>query len=248
MEDNSVIQMVKTCLLRMARMLFNECIVMSLTLWMSFTWGVLFVFMQSIPQNYTNVYSFSPRSTAFVETALSVGMVIGTLVAPFFIRLYLRSGKRSGIGRGSPVPEARLYISIPGTLLFTTGILWYGWTMNPSLHPMIPTAGLVLIGFGVFAVYFSVSTFLIDAYEKYAASALAAATFGRGIFSAFLPLSSQAIFSRLGIRWASTVLGGVALVLSVVPLLLVWKGDEVRRRSPFTREAHFNLHEKGEDT
>ena len=239
--------MIKTCLVRIGRMLFSECIVISLTLWMSFTWGVLFIFMQSIPQNYADVYSFSPRSTAFVETALSVGMVIGTLVAPFFIHFYLRSGKRNGQGRGSPVPEARLYISIPGTLLFTTGILWYGWTMHPSLHPMLPTAGLVLIGFGVFAVYFSVSTFLIDAYEKYAASALAAATFGRGIFSAFLPLSSQAIFLKLGIKWASTLLGGVALLLSAVPVLLVWKGNEVRRRSPFMREAHFNGHEKGED-
>ena len=112
---------------------------------------------------------------------------------------------------------------------------------------MIPTAGLTLIGFGVFAVYFSVSTFLIDAYEKYAASALAAATFGRGIFSAALPLASQAMFARLGIRWASTLLGGVALALSAVPLLLVWKGDEVRRRSPFMEKAHFNEHEKGED-
>jgi hypothetical protein len=44
----------------------------------------------------------------------------------------------------------------------------------------------------------AVNNFLIDGYEKYAASALSATLLGRNIISAFVPLSSTALFTHWG--------------------------------------------------
>lgn len=38
----------------------------------------------------------------------------------------------------------------------------------------------------------------LDSYERYNSSALSAASFGRNVFGAFLPLASQRLYSNLG--------------------------------------------------
>lgn len=94
-------------------------------------------------------------------------------------------------------------------------------------------------GLGIYAIYMAVVNYLTDACEKYAASALSTASMGRNTFAAFLPLATYQLFQNLGYGWAGSLLGFIALVLSVVPCVLVWKGSQIRKRSPFMREASF---------
>lgn len=89
---------------------------------------------------------------------------------------------------------------------------------------------------------------LTDSYVKYAASALSAASLGRNVFASFLPLASYELFLTLGYGWAGSLLGFVGLALSVVPVVLVIKGRQIRARSPFMREAGEEIaaYEQGE--
>ena len=41
------------------------------------------------------------------------------------------------------------------------------------------------------------------------------------------------MYRELGNAWASTLLGLLAILLSLAPLLLIWKGRWFRERSPF---------------
>lgn len=91
-----------------------------------------------------------------------------------------------------------------------------------------------------------VVNYLTDAYEKYAASALSAASLGRNTFGAFLPLASGQLFSTLGFRWAGSLLGFVGLALSVVPVVLLFKGREIRAKSPFMLDSTFDGEEQNE--
>lgn len=83
----------------------------------------------------------------------------------------------------------------------------------------------------------AIMMYVTDAYARYAASASAAICFGENMFAAFLPLASQSMYTTLGFRWASSLLGFIAFVLSFAPVVLVWKGEEVRNRSPFMKES-----------
>lgn len=40
-------------------------------------------------------------------------------------------------------------------------------------------------------------------------------------------------------------MGFIGLVLTVAPVILVWRGEEIRRRSPFMRESRFGEETRG---
>lgn len=67
----------------------------------------------------------------------------------------------------------------------------------------------------------------------FAASALAANTFMRSGFGAIFPLFATYMFDGMGIQWASTLLGCVALLLAPMPVLFLMYGKKIRGRSKF---------------
>ncbi|KAL3480451.1 major facilitator superfamily domain-containing protein [Aspergillus californicus] len=234
---SSTIRLLQISFKRPVRMLTTEPVVIFFTLWISFAWGILYLFFSSVVQTYSENYGWETMATGLVQLAISVGAVIGTVFNPIQDWIYLRSGPRNKEKAGKPIPEARLYTSIPGSLLFAAGLFWYGWASQPDVHWIVPTIGITAAGVGIYSIYMAVVNYLTDAYERYAASALSAASLGRNSFGAFLPLASPQLFSNLGFGWAGSLLGFIGLALSVVPLVLVLKGPAIRRSSPFMRES-----------
>ncbi|KAJ5198120.1 uncharacterized protein N7498_007237 [Penicillium cinerascens] len=240
------LSLLKISFKRPTRMLTSEPVVIFFTLWISFAWGILYLFFSSVVQTYSTNYDWSTLATGLVQLAISVGAIIGTVVNPIQDWLYLRSASRNTEKPGRPIPEARLYTSIPGSLLFAAGLFWYGWASMPDVHWIVPTIGITCAGIGIYSIYMAVVNYLTDAYERYAASALSAASLGRNSFGAFLPLASPQLFSNLGFGWAGTLLGFIGVALSVVPVVLVLKGPQIRARSTFMREAMWEPEEKVE--
>lgn len=111
------------------------------------------------------------------------------------------------------------------------------------MHWIVPTIGIAFVGIGIYSIYLGVVNYLADAYEKYAASALSAASLGRNTFGAFLPLASPALYTNVGFQWGSSLLGFLGLALSFVPILLLFKGRTLRARSPFMSESTYDEEE-----
>ncbi|KAF3033739.1 hypothetical protein E8E12_002426 [Didymella heteroderae] len=243
LDKPSITQLLKVSFMRPTKMLVSEPVVIFFTLWISFAWGILFLFFSSVVQTFGDSYGFGIFQTGLVQLAITVGALIGTLINPLQDWMYLRTAKKNDERPGKPIPEARLYTSIPGSLLFTAGLFIYGWTCRPSIHWIVPAIGVAIVGVGIYSIYMGVVNYLTDAYEKYAASALSAASLGRNTFGAFLPLASGQLFSTLGFGWAGSLLGFVGLALSVVPVVLLFKGREIRARSPFMLDSTFDSDE-----
>ncbi|OCL09830.1 MFS multidrug transporter-like protein [Glonium stellatum] len=246
LEKTSVLKLLKISFKRPTKMLVTEPVVTFFTLWISFAWGILFLFFSSVPQTFSVNYGFGIFQTGLIQLAITVGALIGTLINPFQDYLYLQTASRNTERPGKPIPEGRLYTSIPGSILFTGGLFMYGWSSQPHVHWIVPTIGVCIVGLGIYSIYMGVVNYLIDAYEKYAASALSAASLGRNAFGAFLPLASYQLFQNLGFGWAGSLLGFIGLALSVVPVVLVLKGRDIRRRSPFMLEATYDSAESNE--
>lgn len=246
LEKTNVVKLIRISFERPVRMLLTEPVVTFFTLWISFAWGILFLFFSSVVQTFSANYGFNTFQTGLIQLAISVGALIGTVVNPLQDWIYLRTGKRNQEQPGKPIPEARLYTSIPGSILFAGGLFWYGWasTGNGHIHWIVPTCGIACTGVGIYSIYMAVVNYLTDSYEKYAASALSAASLGRNSFGAFLPLASYSLFKNLGFGWAGSLLGFIGVALSVVPCVLVLKGPEIRRRSPFMRESRYEEEEE----
>lgn len=86
----------------------------------------------------------------------------------------------------------------------------------------------------------TVDMYITDSYAKYAGSAIAAVAFGENVFAAWLPLAANSMYTVLGFQWASSLLGFVALGLSMAPVILLWKGDKIREKSTFINEASYS--------
>lgn len=246
LEKTSIASQLKISFMRPTKMLLTEPVVIFFTLWISFAWGILFLFFSSVVQTFGANYGFNTFQTGMIQLAITVGALIGTLINPIQDWLYLRTASKNQERPGKPIPEGRLYTSIPGSILFTGGLFMYGWSSQPSIHWIVPTIGVCIVGVGIYSIYMGVVNYLTDAYEKYAASALSAASLGRNAFGAFLPLASFSLFETLGFGWAGSLLGFIGAILSVVPVVLVWKGEEIRRRSPFMLESTYDVEEATE--
>ncbi|KAK5175609.1 uncharacterized protein LTR77_000748 [Saxophila tyrrhenica] len=219
LDKPGILKSLKISFMRPTKMLFTEFVVSSFTLWVSFAWGILFLFQSSVPIVLSKLYGFDTFQTSMIQLALSCGAIIATILNPVQDMLYLKSAGRNMERPGKPIPEARLYFAVPGSLLFTAGM---------------------------FCIYLAVVNYLADAYEKYAASALSAASFGRNVFGAFLPLATPALYRDHGFQWSSSLIGFIALVLSAVPLILLLKGEAIRARSPFMLDATYDDDEANE--
>lgn len=67
----------------------------------------------------------------------------------------------------------------------------------------------------------------------FAASAIAANTFLRSLAGAGFPLFATYMIEGMGVQWAGTLLGIVALLLVPLPVLFWLKGAKIRERSAF---------------
>ncbi|KAL8831517.1 MAG: hypothetical protein Q9191_000826 [Dirinaria sp. TL-2023a] len=236
----SISSLAYEAIMRPAYLLCSEPVVFFLMLWSAFSFGLVLMMTQSVAQVYSTNHGFSDPATGLVQIALFVGEAVGFLACLPQNAYYQRSATRNTVNVGVPIPEARLPLSILASLVgLAGGLFWYAWTSFAYIHWILPTIGLAFVGFGIMIIISTVGLYITDAYTKYAGSAIAAVVFGENMFAAWLPLATKAMYTNLGFRWASSLLGFVALVLTLAPILLLVKGETIRRRSKFISEASY---------
>ncbi|RMZ70807.1 Major facilitator superfamily domain general substrate transporter [Pyrenophora seminiperda CCB06] len=239
-KHTSISETLKETLIRPTRMLCTEGVVLSFGLWSAFCIGTAFMFTQSIVQVFSKLYGWTYFGTGLVQSAVVVGELIGLVASLLQDRIYFASAKRNTETPGEPIPEARLYLSIPACFIgLSGGLFYFAWTSYSSIPWIVPTISLAFVGFGMFCSTAGLTAYVVDAYAKYAASAIAGIAFLENFMAAFLPLATQSMYRTLGFNWASSLLGFIALALSFIPLVLLRYGRKIREKSPFMREAGY---------
>ncbi|KAH6706415.1 hypothetical protein BKA61DRAFT_580655 [Leptodontidium sp. MPI-SDFR-AT-0119] len=124
--------------------------------------------------------------------------------------------------------------SVVRGIAFTMGLFWFGWTgYTNKIHWLAPTASGVLVGFGVLCIFLQCFNYLIDSYIEFAASVFAANTILRSAIGGCFPLFSGQMFHNLGMQWAGTLLGCLALIMIPIPFgFIVW-GPKLRGMSRY---------------
>nr|OQO19463.1 hypothetical protein B0A51_14405 [Rachicladosporium sp. CCFEE 5018] len=217
-------------------LLCTEPLLIANTLWSAFCFGTVFLFTQSTAIVFTSLYEWEEYSVAYVNGAVVIGEIFGWCATLLSTKLYLASAARNTECPGKPIPEARLYVSIFGSFFGVVGGMFvYAWTSYPTVPWIAPAIGLAMVGFGIQTVVSAVADYILDAYAAsgYAASAVSACAAGESLTAAFLPFATNAMYARLGLQWASTLLAFLAIMLSMAPVVFVWKGRTFRERSPF---------------
>jgi DHA1 family multidrug resistance protein-like MFS transporter len=102
-----------------------------------------------------------------------------------------------------------------------------------DIHWIVPALSGIFTGFGLMSIFLQALNYLVDAYLMFAASAIAGNTFMRSLAGAGFPLFARQMFQGMGIQWASTLLGCVALVLAPIPFIFYKYGAKIRSNSAY---------------
>ncbi|KAF2677973.1 MFS general substrate transporter [Lentithecium fluviatile CBS 122367] len=216
---------------RPMRILFTEPIILLVTIYMSFIYGLLYLFLTAYSLVFQGVYGWSAGLSGLVY----FGMVAGELIA--FAVIFLTNPsyvKKLDANDNVPIPEWRLPIAMIGAPLFAAGLFWFGWTgYSGTVHWIVPVLSGLFTGFGIFSIFLSLLNYIVDSYLMFAASAIAANTFMRSLFGGIFPLFATYMFNGMGIQWASTLLGCVAVVCIPMPVVFYLYGKKIRAKSKF---------------
>ena len=133
---------------------------------------------------------------------------------------------------GEAKPEFRLPIANIGALLVPASLFWFAWTVQARTHWFVTTLSTVFFGLGQITIINSVQNYYIDAFQKYAASAIAAGAVFRSLVGGVVPLVASPLFESVGYGWGISVFGFVSLLFAPSPLLFQRYGERTRAKFP----------------
>ncbi|PWW78652.1 MFS general substrate transporter [Tuber magnatum] len=232
LDDRSLKRIFATTLTRPFRMFWQESIVFFTSMFLSLLYGTFYLSFQSFPMIYQDIYGFSPGTAGLFFLPLVAGAILACGVGIAWDSYCHRKQKQNPNVPLSP-EFRRLPIGLLGGLAYGAGLFWQAWTANSGVHYVVPALSGIPFGFGFCIVFLACMNYLTDAYEIYAASAMAAASMCRSLLGAAFPLFSRIMYDRLTIPWASSLLAFAGLGMSVTPILFIRYGEKIRARSKF---------------
>jgi multidrug resistance protein len=229
-ERTSISKMIGISLYRPFHLLVTEPVVFFFSLWVSFSWAVLYLTLAAIPLVFGTNHGFGIQESGAVFSAISISAILFTIICIYQEKLAKKHNKLPNS------PEARLYFACYQSVLMPIGLFMFGWTSYSSVHWIVPTIAIGLATMGIFSIYLAVFNYLADTYHRYASSALAAQSFCRNIMGGIFPLITTQMYKKLTYGGASSLLGGVGMLLTLVPWVLMLYGPKIRARSKFASE------------
>jgi len=246
-ERKSIITSIGISVYRPFHLLLTEPVVFFFSLWVAFAWAVLYLTFGAVTLVFRTSYHFNLEQANSVFAAMIVGSILSTILAIYqesFLAYYLAKLRKNPNTASSnwllkldlASPEARLYFACIESIFLPIGLFMFGWTQFPSIPWIVPSIAIGFATAGIYSIYLATFNYLADTYHRYASSALAAQSFCRNMLGGVFPLVTVQLFNGITFEGAGSLLGGLALLLSLVPWVLVLYGEKIRARSKFAGE------------
>lgn len=226
-------EIIKMVLVRPITLSFLEPICLALNMYIALIYGLLYIWFESFPIVFVEIYGFSLGT----EGLAFIGILVGTFVVlPPFLWYFHKYTEPQFDDKGELQPELRLPPAFVGAFCIPICLFWFGWTSRESIHWIVPIIGTAWFSVGAFLLFNSVLNYLGDAYPAYAASVLAGNDLFRSSFGAGFPLFASAMYNKLGVGWASSLLGFLSIAFIPIPFFLYKYGSALRKRSKNARQ------------
>ncbi|KAI0204356.1 cycloheximide resistance protein [Astrocystis sublimbata] len=230
----------KRSAIRPVKIFVASPIVAITALYVSLTYGYLYLQFTTMTQVFQGVYNFSTAYVGLLFLGLGIGSLLGVLLYSATSDKYIarksaeedRLAEETGKPKKGMKPEYRLPLLPIGAVCIPVGLFIYGWTAEKKVHWIVPIIGTAFNGIGNILVFFSVQTYLVDAFTIYAASALASNTIIRSIAGGVLPLAGLKLYNKLGYGWGNSLLAFIAILFLPVSFGILKYGEHLRTRYP----------------
>lgn len=235
LEPQDVRHVVTVVLTRPIRMMLFEWIVLFSCLYLSFVYAVFYMFFQAYPIMYRGTYGFNAGEEGLAFLPIGLGALIACAMYLTYDAFLARARARHRPWTRNEEAR-RLPLACAAGPFIVASLFWAGWTARPSIHWAAPVFAGVPFGVGYLLCFMAILNYLVDAYEVFAASAMAAAGTSRSVFGAVLPFATRPMYGALGVDWACSLLGFVMLGLCAIPFVFWRFGGAIRANSAFCRE------------
>lgn len=227
-------QILKRAIIRPTKMLFRSPIVFLMSLYMAVVYGYLYLLFTTITQLFEQEYGFSAGTAGLSFLGIGIGMMLGLVAfGASSDRIVTRLVAKNG---GERKPEYRLPTMMIGAAMIPIGLFWYGWSAEARVQFIMPIIGTAWVGAGLILTFMPVSTYLVDTFTLYAASAMAANTVLRSLVGAFLPLAGPSMYRALGLGWGNSLFAFIAIALWPVSAGFYFYGERIRTSQRFKVE------------
>lgn len=202
-----------------------------MSLFMAVLYGFLYLLFTTFTFVFEENYHFSAASVGLVYIGSGIGFFIGLGIMAFTSDPLLKKlAARHGTGFK---PEYRLPQLICAAPLLPISFFIYGWTAEYHTHWVVPLFGTLLLGIAMNIAFMAIGTYLVDTFQLYAASAMAANTVLRSIFGGVIPLFGLQMYNALGLGWGNSLLAFVALAACPIPYVFFVYGERIRNSKRF---------------
>lgn len=226
-------EIVKMVLVRPFTLSFFEPICLALNMYLALIYGLLYIWFESFPIVFVGIYGFTLGTQGLAFLGILIGVFV---VLPPFLWYFHKYTEPRFDENGDLQPEWRLPPAFVGAFAVPLCLFWFGWSARESVHWIVPIIGTAWFSIGAFLLFNAVLNYLGDAYPAYAASVLAGNDLFRSSFGAGFPLFATAMYNKLGVGWASSLLGFLSIAFIPIPFLLFKFGPTLRKRSKHARQ------------
>jgi MFS family permease len=232
LEKKGFKQMATVTLTRPLRMICFEPIVSATCAYLSLSYGIFYMYFEAYPIIYQDIYKLSPGVSGLMFLPIFAGALIATALFIYYDS-YLRHAQSLNKDWTKREESRRLPLACLAGPFCVISLFWLGWTARESIPFYVPMLAGIPFGIGFILIFMALLNYLADAYEIFAASAMAATSCCRSLAGAVLPFSTTVMYNNLGVAWASSLLALLSLVMCVIPFIFMWKGYVLRAGSPF---------------
>lgn len=232
--------------LRPFEMFLREPIVLWLSLLSGFSDALIFTFLESFNPVYKQ-WGFSTVQIGLAFIPINLGYLLSFF--SFFPTIHSQRKKRRA-DPDSLLPETRLWWLLYVAPLEALGLFGFAWTSlgPPHVHWIAPMIFSCMIAIANYAIYMATIDYMVAAYGPYAASATGGNGFARDFLAGIAALYATPLYSNLGkhsLEWASTLLGCLAVCVTI-PIYIFYKnGPSIREKSKFAQTLAADRKGKG---
>jgi multidrug resistance protein len=218
-------EIARTSLIRPITMIMTEPVLDLMCMYIVLIYAMLYAFFFAYPVIFTKLYGYNDGQIGLMFIPILIGAGFALVVTPII------EGKfRKICSMRSPTPEDRLHAALLGAPFIPIAFFILGATSYKHIIWVGPASSGIAFGFGMVLCYYAVNNYIIDSYQKYAASALAAKVFLRSGGGAAFPLFTTQMYDRLGLQWASWLLAFIGVAMVLIPYVFYWFGGKLRAK------------------
>jgi MFS family permease len=229
-EDRTLMSIFKTALTRPWILLFD-----TINFFIAIYYAVVYTLLYMLFAIYPIVFQQKRGWNTGIGELPLLGTVIGAFLGGLALYIFaLKDQKNPSRKNKTPTPEDRLLGAMAGTVLLVVSVFWFAWTAEyNSIHWIVPTIAGVFLAAAILLIFVVLINYVIDSYEIYAASAVAANTVLRSACAASSPLFTDYMFNALGVGGAGSLIGVIAVLLLPIPFVFRKYGAALRARSKY---------------